>query len=90
MKPAFTFFPHDENWVRGICGAYTFCALLFDEPSRFGINGGRVSKLEIRNSEKTITANYDRGWDVKPKTEEQKAVFQSVLDFLETAPKRFA
>jgi len=36
----------------------------YDEPSVFGINEGRISKLEIRIKGK-ITARYDRGWDIE-------------------------
>ena len=37
----------------------------FDKGSEYGINGGRISKLQIRiNNE--IVVNYDRGWDVEP------------------------
>ena len=40
----------------------------FDEPSRFGIEGGRISKLTIRR-EGDFTCNYDRGWDMEPEDE---------------------
>jgi len=39
----------------------------FEEGSDFGINNGKISKLECRIDNKTII-NYDRGWDKKPKT----------------------
>ena len=41
----------------------------YEEPSEFGINGGRISKLMIKIDGK-ITANYDRGWDIYPTTKE--------------------
>lgn len=37
----------------------------FEEGSRFGINGGRISKMMIKIDEK-VTLNYDRGWEVEP------------------------
>jgi hypothetical protein len=37
----------------------------FDEGSRFGIDGGRISKL-MRKRDGIIVCNYDRGWDIKP------------------------
>ena len=40
----------------------------FDEGSEFGIDGGRISKLECRADGRTIL-NYDRGWDMEPETE---------------------
>jgi len=39
----------------------------FEEGSDFGIEGGRISKLECRTNEKTIL-HYERGWNKKPKT----------------------
>lgn len=42
---------------------------VYDEPSKFGINHGRISKLQLKQNGK-IVANYDRGWDIYPATEE--------------------
>lgn len=39
---------------------------VFEEPSVFGINNGRISKLTLVNSNNKVIANYDRGWDVLP------------------------
>ena len=36
--------------------------------SRYGIDGGRISKLTIRKEGK-FTCNYDRGWDIEPEDE---------------------
>lgn len=68
-------------------GEYTFSAKLFDRGSMYGINDGRVSKLWIGKG-KTTAAHYDRGWDIKP-GKEYKEVFDAVMKFLESAPKRF-
>ena len=38
---------------------------VYEGPSAFGINGGKVSKLMLKRNGK-IVCNYDRGWDVKP------------------------
>ena len=46
--------------------------------SRFGINGGRISKLTIKiNGE--ITANYDRGWDVHPTCKAAEVALEILL-----------
>lgn len=38
----------------------------YDEPSKkYGINGGRISKLSIR-IDGEYTCSYDRGWDIEP------------------------
>ncbi len=46
----------------------------FDEGSEFGIDGGRISKLECQAEGKRIL-NYDRGWDIKPETELGKEAY---------------
>jgi hypothetical protein len=45
---------------------FKYCALVFDEPSKYGINDGRISKLEIRHMPTNeVIVNYDRNdWDV--------------------------
>ena len=45
---------------------YTYMAKVYDEPSRLGIDNGRISKLTVCDYRKTVV-NYDRGWDVWPK-----------------------
>lgn len=44
---------------------------VYDKPSKFGINHGKISKLELRQDGE-IVANYDRGWDIYPDTKEAK------------------
>ncbi len=51
----------------------------FDEPSQYGVNNGRISKLYIADSAKKVLVNYDRGWDIRPKTEADKAVLKAIL-----------
>ncbi len=52
----------------------------YEEGSRFGIDGGRVSKLTIRNERTGNTvANYDRDWDIKPKTKTEKAALDYIM-----------
>lgn len=56
-------------------------AKVYDTPSQFGINGGRISKLHMR-SDGEILANYDRGWDVIPKQEAME-IYQKILAMYE-------
>ncbi|MEK5176270.1 hypothetical protein NST63_24270 [Heyndrickxia sp. FSL W8-0496] len=79
MKGKFTWFPDYSNWCEGEVDGVQFQAKLFDEPSVFGINEGRVSKLSIPG------ASYDRGWDYR----EDNAKVSNVVEFLENAPFRF-
>ena len=55
-----------------------FFIKVFEEGSDFGINGGRISKLNIRTGNKEL-ANYDRGWDVKPTTAIGKEALKKLL-----------
>jgi hypothetical protein len=76
-----------SNYVKGeAAGGITFTAKIFDVGSVYGIDNGRVSKLDIRQGGKIIV-NYDRGWDVKPKTPEIKAVYKSVMATLNALDK---
>ena len=45
--------------------SFRYWAKVYDEGSEYGIDGGRVSKLMIKQDSK-IVCNYDRGWDVEP------------------------
>ena len=70
------------NWITGEVKTedgttYTFAAKVFDEGSIYGINEGRISKLEIRR-DKTFLLNYDRGWDIKP-SKEVRPVYKRIL-----------
>lgn len=44
---------------------YKYWVKSYNESSQYGIDNGRISKLEIRRDGVTV-ANYDRGWDVEP------------------------
>lgn len=69
-----------NNWKQGAVripnsnnGYNTFIYSMkrFDEPSEYGINGGRISKLTLRDKDSgEFVVNYDRGWDMEPETEE--------------------
>ena len=48
-----------EQYVSFVYGSYTGNAKVFDEPSDYGINNGRISMLEI--SGKRANYQYDRG-----------------------------
>ena len=50
----------------------------FDEPSIYGIRKGRISKLWVRGVDGTAVINYDRGWDIRPATDEGKAILAAI------------
>ena len=73
-------------WNEGIIASpttgekYKYWVKHYEEGSEFGIDGGKVSKLTIcKLGEYQNLVNYDRGWDVKPKTKELKTVYSIIL-----------
>ena len=52
-------------------GGYTivhYCAKVYKKKSRYGIDGGRISKLTLKVKGEVIY-NYDRGEDILPQNE---------------------
>lgn len=68
-----------NNWKIGkveVNGkVYKYGIKHFDEPSKYGIKQGRISKLFLENSDGKLVVNYDRGWDIKPKKDENNAIW---------------
>lgn len=59
-----------NGWKTSFKNGFEAQILSFDEPSEYGINEGRISKLWIRDNKNHKTVcNYDRGWDVEPTAE---------------------
>lgn len=59
--------------------AVKYCVKHYSEPSEiFGINSGRISKMELRVDGK-VTLNYDRGWDVEPEDETSQLAYAYLL-----------
>ena len=70
------------GWVSGtVDGNITFEAKVFDNPSVFGIDDGRISKLSIRNANEEFV-NYDRGWDIEPSMPEHRKIYEAVVSTL--------
>jgi hypothetical protein len=73
------------EWYVGRVGSYWFEALVFTEPSQYGIDGGQVSKLCLldapRKRDGRELACYDRGWDLRPaEAQVQEAMMRLVDD----------
>jgi|GEM_PF-6924354 len=63
--------PSGGNWYLGTVNNFYFEVLVFAEPSRFGIDGGQVSKLYLldkprRKGGKEL-ACYERTWHLRPR-----------------------
>lgn len=56
-----------------------YLAKVYDEPSCYGINEGRISKLQIKIDGVTVV-EYDRGWELEP--EESNTAAQIALAIL--------
>jgi hypothetical protein len=63
------------TWYVGTVGRYHFEALVFAEPSQYGIDGGQVSKLCLldgpRKQGGRELACYERGWELRPEDASQ-------------------
>ena len=67
-------------WTKGANNEFKWAVKHYDEPSIFGINNGRISKLSIQKiSNNEVMANYDRGWDVEP-SEEIKFLYDKLIN----------
>ena len=67
-----------NHWVKGTGnGKIAFAAKVFDEGSKYGIDNGRISKLDIRQDNKIIV-NFNRGWDVEPQMPEHRAIYEAI------------
>lgn len=91
--------PHnDTGWITAVIEGRWVCAKVYDEPSVYGINEGRVSKLSIaktdtrdptRNFFDQMDYNYDRGLDFKRRTL-PVAVLRKIVASLEALPKQWS
>lgn len=73
-------------WIVGsvVCNGkqYSISGKVYLEGSKFGIDNGPISKLWIKDMEKSkVIVNYDRGWDVKP-TDENKDLYEAIMKLL--------
>ena len=71
------------NWIHGQYKEFDFEAKVYDEPSKYGINGGKVSKFLLKDKAGTWRINYDRGWDVVPDEEIEHEALNVIITELE-------
>ncbi|KLU61878.1 hypothetical protein CEB3_c17960 [Peptococcaceae bacterium CEB3] len=71
-------FRRRAGWVRGSSCGYEYCCKVYDKPSKVGIDGGRISKLEIKK-DGLWYARYDRGWDIKPRSLDAQDIVTTLL-----------
>ena len=68
-----------DYWKRETKDDMSAMILCFPKASQWGIDNGRISKLEIRNKDKKVVCNYDRGWDVKPTDKKVKDFYDEII-----------
>lgn len=64
-----------------VCGKPTaihYWVKHYQNPSKYGINNGRISKLMLKIDGK-IVCNYDRGWDIRPTNTAAEAALEILL-----------
>lgn len=88
--------PHSKTgWITAVIDGRWVQAKVYDDPSDYGIDNGRVSKLAIGKTDTRdpnqdffaqMCYNYDRGLDFKKISIKQ---VRSIVAQLETLPKLF-
>lgn len=72
-----------DGWIKGQEGDFKFEAKVYEQPSKYGINEGRISKLTIFDKNNMMIINYDRGWDIKPR-DITEGMYLNILKKLES------
>ena len=64
--------------------SFKYEAKVFGEGSQFGIDDGRISKLEVMkkmdDTSWILIIHYERGWDIQPKDEIDKKALNYILN----------
>jgi len=66
-------------WTHGKINGCEYWVKHYSEPSVYGINEGKVSKLSVKRNDREIIS-YERGWDLEPQTDEDRAVLAAILE----------
>jgi len=80
----------NSHWISGriiTLPGYTFHAKVYAEPSTFGIDDGKISELQVKKYDLEVI-NYDRGWDVRPETAEEKEAMHRIRSGLGDVPEK--
>jgi hypothetical protein len=66
------------TWVSGSIAGHTFQVLVFPEHAEceeYELGTSRISKLWLRRQvDRLVVANFDRGWDLEPTTDDARVV----------------
>jgi len=75
-------FHEADYWCKGSIDGFTFEAQRFDIGSKYGIEGGRISRLVLRDKFGAVVLDYDRGWEVKPQSDKVSNAYLELLRVL--------
>lgn len=67
-----------EGGLKVHSSIYHYWMKVYEEPSRFGIDGGKVSKLMLTRDDRVVV-NYDRGWDIEPSDPDTQLAVEILL-----------
>ena len=67
-----------EGSIKVNMSIYRYWIKVFDEGSRFGIEGGKISKLMLKRDGKVVCI-YDRGWDMLPIDPETQLAYEILV-----------
>ncbi len=66
------------DWVHGSIAGHSFQVLVFEdhaECQEYELGTSRISKLWLRReADRQVVANFDRGWDFEPITDEAREI----------------
>lgn len=70
----------DQRWREGNINGVDYEAKVYDTGSQYGIDNGPISKLQLKDSQGR-TADYDRGWSRKPRTNAMKDAVKQLQEY---------
>ena len=75
-----------RNWIIGTIDGIEFEAKVYDIPSEFGIDDGKVCKLDVyRDRDNGEIIAYERGWEKYPAAEHED-LLDSILEYCKKLP----
>ena len=75
-----------RNWVIGEIDGMQFEAKVYDIPSEFGIDDGKVCKLSVcRDKDNGEIIAYERGWEKYP-TDKYEYLLDAILEYCKQLP----
>lgn len=67
-----------EGTIKVNDSIFSYWVKHFEVGSEYGIDNGRISKLELKRKGETVV-NYDRGWDIRPVDEDSVIALEILM-----------